>query len=135
MPGPSSAAERRPHSTTCPRAVRGTPTPAERSEEWPLQLVRGSGGPDECPRTPSTVQVILVTEGGLELPLVASPVQVARLLDSAREGGSGGDRDGPLPSSPDGRRGGAPRRVRADQLLRRVRLVVRLGTSIGGDAS
>jgi hypothetical protein len=98
-------------------------------------LVRGSGGPDECPRTPSTVQVILVTEGGLELPLVASPVQVARLLDSAREGGSGGDRDGPLPSSPDGRRGGAPRRVRADQLLRRVRLVVRLGTSIGGDAS
>ena len=96
MPGPSSAAERRPDSTTCPRAVRGTPPPAERANKEALRLVRGTRGTGEPGQTSPYVRLVLVTEGGLELPLVASPVQVARLLDIVSEMAAGVDRDGPL---------------------------------------
>ena len=45
-------------------------------------------------QTSPDVQVVLVTEGGLELPLVASPAQIARLLESVSEMAAGVDRDG-----------------------------------------
>jgi hypothetical protein len=135
MPGPLSAAERRPDSTICPKAVRGTVSTAERPDEGALRLDRGTGNPNEPPRTSPDVQVVLVTEGGLELPLVASPAQVARLLDSAREGGSGNDRDGLLPSPTKDNQREVARRVRADQLLGRVRVVIRPCTVTRGDVS
>ena len=133
MPGPSSAAEKRPDRTACSRAGRGALTPAERTGQGPLRLIRGSRGPNERPRTPPDMQVILFTEGGLELPLVAPPVQIARLLDSVSEMAAGVDRDGLLlcPGLADRR----PHPVRTDQILSRVRVVVQRGTSTEGDAS
>jgi hypothetical protein len=133
MPGPSSAIDRRLDSSTCPRAGRCTPTPVEQAHEEPLRLLRGTSGRDECARTSPEVQVVLVTEGGLELRLMASPAQVARLLESVSEMAAGVDRDGPLPShGPADRR---PHPVRTDQILSRVRVVVQRGTSTEGDAS
>ena len=133
MPGPSSAADRRPDSSTCPRAGRGTPTPVKRAHEEPLRLVRGTSGRDECAQTSPDVRVVLVTEGGLELPLVASPAQVARLLESVSEMAAGVDPDGLLLSH--GRADRRPHPVRMDQVLSRVRVVVQRGTSTEGDAS
>jgi len=133
MPGSSSAADRRPDSSTCPRAGRGTPTRFKRAHEEPLQLVRGASGRDGYARTSPDVRVVLVTEGGLELPLVASTAQVARLLESVSEMAAGVDPDGLLLSL-----GRADRRahpVRIDQVLSRVRVVVQRGTSAEGHAS
>jgi hypothetical protein len=133
MPGPSSAANRRPNSSTCPRAGRGTLTPVKQGQKERLRLVRGTGGRAECAQTSPDVQVVLVTEGGLELPLVASPVQVAQLLESVSEMAAGVDCDGLLLSP-----GLADRRahpVRMDQVLSRVRVVVQRSTSTEGHAS
>ena len=133
MPGPSSAADRRPDGSTCPRAGRGTPTPVKQAHEEPLRLVRGTGDRDECAQTSPDVQVVLVTEGGLELPLVASPAQVARLLESVSEMAAGLDPDGLLLSH--GIADRRPHPVRTDQVLSRVRVVVQRGTSTEGHAS
>ena len=133
MPGPSSAADRNPEGSTCPRARQGTPTPVKQAHEEPLRLVPGTGGRDECAQLSPAVQVILVTEGGLELPLVASPMQVARLLESVSEMAAGVDDVGLLrsPGTADRR----PHLVRTDQVLSRVRVVVQRDTNIESDAS
>ena len=133
MPGPSSAADRRPESSTCPRAGRGAPKPVKQAHEEPFRLVRGTGGRDECAQTPSDIQVVLVTEGGLELPLVASPAQVGQLLESVSEMAAGLDPEGLLVSLARADRRAHP--VRMDQVLSRVRVVVQRGTSAEGDAS
>ncbi len=133
MPGRSSAAERRPDSSTCPRAGRETPTPFKRAREEPFRLVSGTSDRDECVQTSPDIQVVLVTEGGLELPLVASSAQVSRLLESVSEMAAGLDPDGLLQSL-----GRADRRahpVRMDQVLSRVRVVVYRGTGAEGHAS
>lgn len=133
MPGPSSAADRRPDSSTCPRAGRGTPTPFKRAHEEPLQSARGTSSRDECAQTSPDIRVVLVTEGGLELPLVASSAQVAQLLESVSEMAAGLDPDGLLLSLGRANRRAHP--VRMDQVLSRVRVVVQRGTSTKGDAS
>jgi hypothetical protein len=134
MPGPSSAADRRPDSSTCPRAGQGTPTPFKPAHEEPLQLVRRTGDRDECAQISPDVQVVLVTEGGLELPLVASSAQVARLLESVSEMAAGLDPDGLLLST-GGRADRRSHAVRSEQVLSRVRVVVQRGTSTEGVAS
>lgn len=96
-------------------------------------MVRETSGQEDYARTSPDIQVVLVTEGGLELPLVASSAQVAQLLESVSEMAAGLDPDGLLPSL-----GRADRRahpVRTDQLLSRVRVVVQRGTSAEGQAS
>lgn len=135
MPGPPTIAERRPDSSTSPNAGQGALAPAERTSEGHLRLLPGSDDPHERRRAPSELQVVLVTEGGLELPLVASPPQVARLLHSASETGHPDECDGRPVSSPNGGRLGARHRVRTDQILSRVRVVIRPGTSAEWDAS
>jgi hypothetical protein len=74
-----------------------------------------------------------VTEGGLELPLVASPAQVAQLLESVSEMAAALDPDGLLLSP--GRDDRRAHPVRVDQVLSRVRVVVQRGTSAGSSAS
>ena len=59
------------------------------------RAVSGSSGLDQ---TPPDVQIVLVTQGGLELPLVESPGQVARLLEVVSEMAADTDRDRPLMS-------------------------------------
>jgi hypothetical protein len=133
MPRTSSAGDGRPDNSTCPKAGRGTPRPVKQAREDPLRLVRGTGGRDECVQTSPDVQVVLVTEGGLELPLVASPVKIARLLENVSEMAAGVDRDGLLQNP--GLAGRRPRPVRTDQVLSRVRVIVQRGTSTKGQAS
>jgi hypothetical protein len=133
MPGPSSAAHKRPDGSTCTRAGRATPTPVRKAHEEPLRLVHGISGEDECCQPSPDTQVILFTKGGLELPLVASPAQVARLLESVSEMAAGVGRDGLFlsPGTADRR----PHPVRTDQVLSRVRVVVQRDTSFESDAS
>ena len=85
-------------------------------------------------RTATDIQIVLVTPGGLELPLVESPGQTARLLEVVSE--MAADTDGDRPRRTRGLAGPKPRRVRADQVFDRVRVVVRRDTSVeGGDAA
>jgi hypothetical protein len=107
--------------------------PVQEAHAEPLRLVRGTNGPDECAQPSPEVQVVLVTEGGLELPLMASPSQVDRLLESVSEMAAGVDRDGLLrsPGTADRR----PQPVRTVLVLGRVRVIVRRGTSAEGQAS
>ncbi len=80
------------------------------------------------------VQIVLVTGGGLELPLVESPRQAARLLEVVAEmaADTGGDR----PSRSRDIAARRPGPVRVGQMLDRVRVIVRRGTSPeGGDAA
>ncbi len=76
-------------------------------------------------------QVVLVTDGGLELPLVVSPVPVT----SHMNGRSGDNCVGILVSSAAGGRGETPRKVRVDEVLSRVRVVVRPRLGIESHAS
>jgi hypothetical protein len=69
-----------------------------------------------------TAQAVLFTQGGLELPLVASPAQVAQLLNTVSEMGAEDDPGGHrLSSRSTGRQGGA-HQVRTDQVFGRVRV-------------
>ena len=133
MPGSSSAADRKPDGSTCPSVREGSPTPVKQAHEEPLRLVPGTGARDECAQPSLAVQVILVTEGGLELPLVASPMQVVRLLGSVSEMAAGVDGHELLQI-----RGAADQRphpVRTDQILSRVRVVVQRHESFESTAS
>jgi hypothetical protein len=84
--------------------------------------------------TSGGAQIVLVTRGGLELPLVESPGQTARLLEVVSEMAADADRD-----RPPGNRDIAkqrPRPVRTDHVFDRVRVIVRRGTGAeGGDAA
>ena len=81
--------------------------------------------------TSREAQIVLVTRGGLELPLVESPGQTARLLEVVSEMAADADRDRSLENA-DGR----PRPVRTDQVFDRVRVVVQSRPSThGGDAA
>jgi hypothetical protein len=134
MPGPTFIAERRPDSTKWPRVVREPTPPAERTGQEPFQLDRESGGPSEVPRSGPDVRVTLFTEGGLELPLMASPAQVARLLTSVVEMATVDNGDGlPLCSKPADWR--VPHPIPPAQVLRRVRVVIRPMASSEGGAS
>jgi hypothetical protein len=93
--------------------------------------VTGRTGQHETSRE---AQIVLVTRGGLELPLVESPSQTARLLEVVSEMAADTDRDRPLENRyfADGR----PRPVRTDQVFDRVRVVVqRCPHPHGGDAA
>jgi hypothetical protein len=104
-----------------------------KAHKEPLRLVHGTSGQDELAQPSPDTQVILFTEGGLELPLVASPEQIARLLESVSEMAAGIENDGLLLSP--GTAGRGPRPVRTDQVLSRVRVIVQRGTSAEGQAS
>ena len=79
------------------------------------------------------MRVVLVTEGGLELPLVESPGQVARLLECVSEMAAGIEEGGPSRDRiiADQR----PYAVPMHRVLQRVRIVVRRGISTEGDAA
>lgn len=98
-----------------------------------MRLVRGSGAPDGRDQAPPDVQIVLITQGGLELPLVDSPGQVAHLLQTVSEMAADIDRGGPKmgPTTADQR----PHPVPTDQVLDRVRVVVRRHESTNGDAA
>jgi hypothetical protein len=70
MTEPSSTGKKRPKRTTCSRTARGMPVRVEGSGHVPLRLARGTRDPDEDAPTGPGAEVILITEGGLELPLV-----------------------------------------------------------------
>ncbi len=72
--------------------------------------------------TSREAQIVLVTRGGLELPLVESPSQTARLLEVVSEMAADADRASSLENRYFADR--RPRPVRTDQVLDRVRVVV-----------
>ena len=135
MPEPSSTGERRPRRRACPRTARRMSAQAGGSGQVPLRLVRGSRHPHEHEPTKPGVEVVLITEAGLELPLVASTMQVARLRDGVRnvafdDGGNG------LPvAAPRSGQRGSPPPVPTEQILSRVRIVIRPATCTSGKAS
>jgi hypothetical protein len=79
------------------------------------------------------VQIILVTEGGLDLPLVESPGQTARLLECVSAMAAGVEVNGPMrdPVIAEQR----PYAVPMHRVLQRVRIVVRRDASTEGDAA
>ena len=84
--------------------------------------------------TSREAQIVLVTRGGLELPLVESPGQTARLLEVVSEMAADADRDRSLANRDFADR--RPRPVRTDQVFDRVRVVVqRCPHPRGGDAA
>ena len=84
--------------------------------------------------TSREAQIVLVTRGGLELPLVESPGQTARLLEVVSEMAADADRDRSLANRDLADR--RPRPVRTDQVFDRVRVVVqRCPHPRGGDAA
>ena len=84
--------------------------------------------------TSREAQIVLVTRGGLELPLVESPSQTARLLEVVSEMAADTDRNKPLRTRDTADR--RPRPVRTDQVFNRVRVVVqRCPHPRGGDAA
>ena len=113
-----------PDGSALSRVRRSAPSPFRRA-------VSGSSGRDqELPE----VQIVLVTRGGLELPLVESPGQAARLLEVVSEMAADTDRDKPPRSR--GIADRRPRPVRVDQMFNRVRVIVRRGTGTeDGDAA
>jgi hypothetical protein len=122
----------RPDIVTLPIVGRVSPSPPfNRVHGQSMQLLRGLSGPDERDQTPPDVQIVLITQGGLELPLVDSPGRVAGLLEAVSEMAADIDRDGPMlgPSTADRR----PHPVRTNQVLDRVRVVVRRCPSTSGD--
>jgi hypothetical protein len=78
------------------------------------------------------LRLMLVTESGFEVPLVASPAQAARLLRSSGESDAADQRGDGDPGGPRNRRVRRPRPVPVDQLLNRMRLVSRFETPLGG---
>jgi hypothetical protein len=111
-------------TSTRSRVGRSAPSPFRR-------VVSGSGGPDQAP---PDVQIVLVTQSGLELPLAESPRQTARLLEVVSEMAAYTGRAGPPSCSNVADRRPLP--VRVDQLFDRVRVIVRRGTSTeGGDTA
>ena len=78
------------------------------------------------------LRLMLVTESGFEVPLVASPAQAARLLRSSGETDAADQRGDGDPGGPRSRRVRHPRPVPVDQLLSRGRLVSRFETPLGG---
>jgi hypothetical protein len=135
MPEPSSTGKRRPKGTTCSRTARGMPARVEGSVHVPLRLVRGTRDSDEEAPTGPGTEVILITEADLELPLVASPMQVARLKDGVRQVAFGDANKGlPMATPSSGQREGPPP-IPTDQVLSRVRVVIRRSTRTEGDAS
>jgi hypothetical protein len=135
MPEPSSTGKRRPNRKACSRTVRGKPAPAEGSGQVPLRLVRGSPHSDELAPIGAGAEVVLITESGLELPLVASPMQVARPRDGVRKVAFGDARHGlPMPAPRNGH-GECPPPVPTEQVLSRVRIVIRPSARTGDEAS
>lgn len=108
------------NTSTLSRVGRSAPSPFRRA-------VNGSGGPDQAP---PDVQIVLVTQSGLELPLAESPGQTARLLEVISEMAADTGRD--KPASCRNIADGRPRPVRVDQMFDRVRVIVRRGTSTEG---
>ena len=122
---PSEDTLQSPDASTLSRVGRSAPSPFKRARQ---QLVSVTD------RTATDIQIVLVTPGGLELPLVESPGQTARLLEVVSEMAADTDRDRPRRTRALADR--RPRPVRVDQVFDRVRVVVRRDTSTeGGDAA
>ena len=127
----SSAMERGPGGL--PPGVLGS---AGESGEDRLRVIDAS---DHSPEVDAPVignlRLVLVTASGLELPLVTSPAQAARLLmssDEARNAARCGDGD---PEAATCRRVRHPRCVPVGELLSRVRLVSRFEMPFVGGAA
>lgn len=134
MLGPSEDEVVSPDSVTSLSAWQvGPSAPFNRAHGQSMRLVRGSDAPDERDQAPPDVQIVLITQGGLELPLVDSPGQVAHLLQTVTEMASDIARGGPKmrPTTADQR----PHPVPTGQVLDRVRVVVRWSESTNGDAA
>jgi hypothetical protein len=129
----SSAVERGPGRVSTGGVPPGAPTSAGGAERDPPRVVEG---PDHSPEyeTPPMLdlRLMLVTESGFEVPLVASPTQAARLLRSSGETDAADQRGDGDPGGPRSRRVRHPRPVPVDQLLSRGRLVSRFETPLGG---
>jgi hypothetical protein len=130
---PSLATAISPDGSTDPRTGRGSPRPFREAREQTIQLACRTNGSDERAQISPDVRVVLITEGGLELPLVVPPGQVARLLECVSEMAAGINQDGPLqaPFIANQR----PRPVRTQRVLQRVRVVVHRGTSTEADGA
>jgi hypothetical protein len=118
---------------TTPAAVTPAAIGAEADR---LQVVEGSdhSSKDETPPI-GNLRLVLVTESGFEVPLVASPAQAARLLGSSGVRSAGDqlrDRVRDLPKRRATRR---PRPVPVAQLLSRGRLVSWSESPLGGGAA
>jgi len=133
MPNPSAPSDNSPQSSTQPRSGRRPSTLFSQAREPSKRLRRESNGPDQRTRISPDVQIVLVTEGGLELPLVESPGQTARLLEYVAAMAAGIEVNGPLRDRivADQR----PYAVPMHRVLQRVRIVVRRDTSTEGDAA
>lgn len=136
MPRSSSAVEGSPDRVSGPGVPLGAVIPAIRAEGTRLRVVeRSEHSPEHETPPPSDLRLVLVTESGFEVPLVASPAQAARLLrisgnTSARRQRLGRARD--LPKSRATQR---TRPVPVAQLLSRSRLVSWSESPLGGGAA
>jgi hypothetical protein len=136
MPHPSPSSMRAPERSTTSRALPVTVPRAARADQSTVGLVEATGNPlvDRETDPARTVRLILVTPGGLELPLVASHDLVEKLLRSVGHCGCGDPCTGRNASRSTSGRLVAPRRVPTCQLLGRLRLVSRFETEPRGDA-
>jgi hypothetical protein len=121
---PSEVTLRRPVTSTLSGVGRSGSSPSKKS-------VIGLANQNQASRE---AQIVLVTRGGLELPLVESPGQTARLLEVVSEMAADADRNRPLRNQDIADR--KPQPVRTDQIFDRVRVVVqRCRNTNGGDAA
>ena len=132
----SSAVERSPDQLSSGELRPGTVTPAGESGEDRLRVVEGSDHSpgDETPPI-GDLRLVLVTATGVEFPLVASPAQTARLLRRPSEAGAADQHGDGDPLGTKGRRVRHPRRVPAEQLLSRSRLISRFEAPLWGGAA
>jgi hypothetical protein len=122
----------RPSEDTIRRHDPSTLSRVGRSGSSPFK--RSVTGPISHDRTSREAQIVLVTRGGLELPLVESPDRTARLLEVVSEMAADADRNRSLETRDTADR--QPRPVRTDQVFDRVRVVVqRCPDTPGGDAA
>ncbi len=129
----SSAVERGPRRVPGGGFPPGTLTSAGGPEGDRLRVVEASdqSAEDETPPR-GDLRLMLVTESGFEVPLVASPAQAARLLRSSGETESTDQRGDGDPGDLRNRRVRRPRPVSVNQLLSRGRLVSRFEIPLGG---
>jgi hypothetical protein len=81
----------------------------------------------------SDVQIVLITQAGLELPLVESPDQVDCLLEVVSEMAANTKRGTGMQGPTVGDR--RPHPVRVEQVFDRVRVVVQRRSTTSGDAA
>jgi hypothetical protein len=117
-------------------APLGVVIPAVRAEGTRLQVVERSDHlPEDETPPPGALRLVLVTESGFEVPLVASPAQATRLLRISSNRSARGQHLGRARDLPQSRATQRPRPVPVAQLLSRGRLVSWSESPFGGGAA